>query len=114
LAGGGAGVAVDGVVDELLVPAETGREVSHCCGSVVWHFDRVDDGSGRQQDPDGPLDFVEVVTVDDPVVLTRPFTVAYPMWRDDEYRLYEYACHEGNTAIRYYIETSRYERGLTR
>ena len=67
MAGGGAGVAVDGVVDELLVPAETGREVSHCCGSVVWHFDRVDDGSGRQQDPDGPLDFVEIVTVDDPV-----------------------------------------------
>jgi hypothetical protein len=24
--------------------------------------------------------------------------------------MYEYACHEGNTAIRNYIETSRYER----
>jgi hypothetical protein len=24
--------------------------------------------------------------------------------------MFEYACHEGNTAIRNYIETSRYER----
>jgi hypothetical protein len=24
--------------------------------------------------------------------------------------MYEYACHEGNTAIRNYIETSRFER----
>lgn len=50
------------------------------------------------------------MTVHDPVVLERPFTFAYPMWRDDSYKLFEYACHEGNTAVRYYIETSRYER----
>jgi len=24
--------------------------------------------------------------------------------------MYEYACHEGNTTVRYYIETSRFER----
>jgi hypothetical protein len=24
--------------------------------------------------------------------------------------MYEYACHEGNTAVRFYIETSRFER----
>jgi len=70
---------------------------------TIERFTRVDDDTIEYE-----------LTVDDPVVLTRPFTVAYPMWRDDEYRLYEYACHEGNTAIRYYIETSRYERGLTR
>ena len=54
------------------------------------------------------------MTVEDPVTLTRPFTVQYPMWRDDGYKIFEYACHEGNTAIRNYIETSRYERGLRR
>jgi hypothetical protein len=32
------------------------------------------------------------------------------MKRDDGYRMFEYACHEGNTAVRNYIETSRYER----
>jgi hypothetical protein len=50
------------------------------------------------------------LTVEDPDVLTRPFTIAYPMKRDDGYRMFEYACHEGNTAVRNYIETSRYER----
>ncbi len=50
------------------------------------------------------------LTVEDPEVLTRPFTIAYPMKRDEGYKLFEYACHEGNTAIRNYIETSRYER----
>jgi hypothetical protein len=29
---------------------------------------------------------------------------------DNGYQMYEYACHEGNTAIRNYIETSRFER----
>ena len=29
---------------------------------------------------------------------------------DNDYKMYEYACHEGNTAIRNYIETSRFER----
>jgi hypothetical protein len=29
---------------------------------------------------------------------------------DPEYQFYEYACHEDNTAVRNFIETSRYER----
>ena len=43
-------------------------------------------------------------------IITQPWTVAYPMKLDDKYQMYEYACHEGNTAIRGYIETSRFER----
>jgi hypothetical protein len=49
-------------------------------------------------------------TVTDPEVLTQPWTVNYPMRRDEGYVAYEYACHEGNTAVRNYIETSRAER----
>ena len=49
--------------------------------------------------------------VEDPTVLaTGSYTVAYPMYLDNKYEMFEYACHEGNTAIRNYIETSRYER----
>lgn len=48
--------------------------------------------------------------VEDPDVIVSPFTVAYPMKLDNSYKMYEYACHEGNNAIRGYIETSRYER----
>jgi hypothetical protein len=51
------------------------------------------------------------MTVEDPAVLaTGSLTVAYPMYLDNAYEAYEYACHEGNTAVRNYIETSRFER----
>jgi len=49
--------------------------------------------------------------IEDPTVLaTGSYTVAYPMYLDNKYEMYEYACHEGNTAVRNYIETSRFER----
>jgi hypothetical protein len=35
------------------------------------------------------------VTVDDPKMYTKPWTVAFPMTRTEE-KMYEYACHEGN------------------
>lgn len=38
-------------------------------------------------------------TIEDPNVYTRPWTVAFPLNRDDQYRIYEYACHEGNHAL---------------
>jgi hypothetical protein len=51
------------------------------------------------------------ITVQDPEVLTTgTWSAAFPMKLDNAYQMYEYACHEGNTAIRNYIETSRYER----
>jgi hypothetical protein len=51
------------------------------------------------------------MTVTDPTVLaTGSYTVAYPMLLDNKYEMFEYACHEGNTAVRNYIVTSRYER----
>lgn len=49
--------------------------------------------------------------VEDPKVMKSSYTVAYPMYLDNTYEMYEYACHEGNTAVRNYIETSRFERG---
>ena len=39
------------------------------------------------------------VTIDDPNVYTRPWKVAIPLATDDNYQLYEYACHEGNEAV---------------
>ena len=38
------------------------------------------------------------VTVTDPVMYSRPWKVAIPLSRDDDYKMYEYACHEGNQA----------------
>jgi hypothetical protein len=53
------------------------------------------------------------MTIEDPDVLTDKWTVSYPMFLDPEYQFFEYACHEDNTAVRNFIETSRFERGVT-
>jgi hypothetical protein len=50
------------------------------------------------------------IAVEDPVVLTEPWKAAFPLNRDDDYRMFEYACHEDNSAIRNFIQASRYER----
>jgi hypothetical protein len=52
------------------------------------------------------------MTVEDPEVLTDKWTVSYPMFLDPEYKFYEYACHEGNSAVRNYIVQSLFGRGL--
>jgi hypothetical protein len=39
------------------------------------------------------------VTIDDPNVYTQPWTLAIPLSREENYKIYEYACHEGNHAI---------------
>ena len=38
-------------------------------------------------------------TIDDPNVYTRSWTVAFPLNKDERYRIFEYACHEGNYAL---------------
>jgi hypothetical protein len=50
------------------------------------------------------------ITTEDPVILTAPFTVRYPMHHDESYWWPEYACHEDNTIVRNYTNTSRHER----
>lgn len=50
------------------------------------------------------------IAVEDPVVLTGPWKAAFPLERDTDYRFFEYACHEDNSAVRNFIVTSRFER----
>jgi hypothetical protein len=50
------------------------------------------------------------ISVEDPVILSAPWKAAFPLQRDDDYRMFEYACHEDNSAVRNFIETSRFER----
>lgn len=40
------------------------------------------------------------VTVTDPNVYDAPFTIQMPLTLDRDYDIYEYACHEGNWAVR--------------
>ena len=55
---------------------------------VVERFKRVDANTIQYE-----------ATIDDPAIYTRPWTVAFPLNRDDRYQLFEYACHEGNEAL---------------
>jgi len=47
------------------------------------------------------------VTVDDPATWTRPWTFSSPLTINDEEPLYEYACHEGNYALKNILSWSR-------
>jgi hypothetical protein len=55
---------------------------------VVERFTRVSEGTIMWE-----------ARITDPEIYTEPFTISMPLTRDDEYVMYEYACHEGNYAI---------------
>jgi hypothetical protein len=46
-------------------------------------------------------------TIEDPDIYTRPWTIAFPLSFDPDYRIYEYACHEGNYAIENILRGAR-------
>jgi hypothetical protein len=47
------------------------------------------------------------VTIDDSKTWTAPFTLQYTLKRDEGYGMYEYACHEGNYALRNILTGAR-------
>ncbi|SVA51770.1 uncharacterized protein METZ01_LOCUS104624 [marine metagenome] len=49
------------------------------------------------------------VTVEDPNVYTRPWTISIPLTAEPDYVIYEYACHEGNYAIPNILAGARME-----
>ena len=54
------------------------------------------------------------VTVDDPATWTRPWTFAMPLTMNDEERIMEYACHEGNRAMENILSAARAEEEAVR
>jgi hypothetical protein len=49
------------------------------------------------------------VTVDDPQTWVKPWTLRIPLMRGSDPHLFEYACHEGNYAMRNILSASRSE-----
>jgi hypothetical protein len=47
------------------------------------------------------------VTVTDPPIYTRPFTLSMPLTADVDYDMYEYACHEGNYSMQNILQAGR-------
>jgi hypothetical protein len=62
----------------------------------------------------GPDSIVYDFTWSDPVTFTEPWSARLDWKRDDEFQIFEYACHEGNVQIRNYITASRAERAQER
>jgi len=58
----------------------------------------------------GPNSLMHELTYSDPEVFTAPWTTRIEWIRDDEYKFFEYACHEGNYMPRDYISASRAKR----
>ena len=48
-----------------------------------------------------------LLTVDDAATWTAPFTMQITLERDDSYGMFEYACHEGNLALRNILSGAR-------
>jgi hypothetical protein len=57
----------------------------------------------------GPDTIQYQVTVNDPKTWTRPWAVAFPLRRDPDYKIFEYACHEGNHAMSNILSAARAE-----
>jgi len=52
------------------------------------------------------------MTIDDPQTWMQPWTMQFPLDRDDGYGMYEYACHEGNYAMRNILSGARAEEAV--
>jgi hypothetical protein len=49
------------------------------------------------------------VTITDPKTYTAPWTVAFPITQEPGYKIFEYACHEGNYAMHNRLSAARAE-----
>jgi hypothetical protein len=55
----------------------------------------------------GPDTLQYEVTINDPKTWTTPWTISFPLRRDPDYQIFEYACHEGNYSMRNTLSGSR-------
>ena len=51
------------------------------------------------------------VTIDDPKTYTQPFKMALPIRLQNDYQVYQYACHEGNYGMRNILSAARADEG---
>jgi hypothetical protein len=60
----------------------------------------------------GPIRLDYEARIEDPEIFTGPWTLAFPLMKDEEYRIYEYACHEGNRAVEGVLRGARYQEKM--
>ena len=57
----------------------------------------------------GPDTLKYSLRVDDPETYRAPWTASFPLRRDSDYNIYEYACHEGNYSVPNALSGARYK-----
>jgi hypothetical protein len=67
---------------------------------VVERFTRIDNETIQYE-----------ITIDDPKIYTRPWKIAMPLNKADDYQLFEYACHEGNYGLANSLRGARVKEG---
>lgn len=90
------------VVTTRNVNGETGAQGN---GMMLLMSDRAE--ITERFTPMGPDTLQYSVTVNDPGTWTAPWTVSFELRRDPDYQLFEYACHEGNMAMRNMLSAAR-------
>ncbi|HEY5412405.1 MAG TPA: hypothetical protein VIJ94_16930 [Caulobacteraceae bacterium] len=58
----------------------------------------------------GPNTIVYEMTYSDPAYWTQPFTLRVDWTRNEKYKFYEYACHEGDVQVKNYIIANHAQR----
>ena len=59
----------------------------------------------------GPDTLEYSIQVDDPDTYTAAWTASFPLKRDSDYDMFEYACHEGNYSVPNSLSGARSEEG---
>jgi hypothetical protein len=84
-------------VTDLTGVGANGRAIFHSPSlHLIERFTRVDADTIQYE-----------LTIDDPEMWTRPWTMAFPLKREPGYGMFEYACHEGNYGLRNILSGSR-------
>ena len=109
------------VHEQRVIPVDNrphlGKDIKSYMGNSVGHWEgntlvvettnlkAQSGGGGRYTDAakiterftrTAPDQLIWEATISDPNVWTRPYTIRYPFKLDNNYKVYEYACHEGN------------------
>ncbi len=58
----------------------------------------------------GPNTLTYEMTYSDPVIWTAPYTLRVDWTRNETYKFFEYACHEGDIQVRNYIIANHVQR----
>lgn len=87
---------------------DSGNDITQAPGYVAIRHEIIDEARVVERFRRSSADTIEYeITVNDPGTWTRAWTLAFPWHRDDRYTMFEFACHEGNVAMRNILNTER-------